>query len=389
MRNNKPYTTETFREKLKELGRDDIEVIGEYVNAHTKIKIKCTNPNCLYEYETIPNSIISRKAGCPVCSKRKIIEGKNDLLTMKPDLKNIIKPGQDIQNIGVGSRKKIQVICPECGNESDIYVYNLSVRGYNCPICGEHWSTPNRFLRSVLSFLLKEKRIKDFKLEYEDNNIKKYRYDGFVLTNNGKKLLIEMQGAQHNAKNKRKKIWVDTIKQVKKDEEKKKEAIKNGYELLAIDCYESSFKYISDNFLRESSPYFYIKEEELEKCWAEIHSSLTKKICDRFNNCQKIVDIAKELNISTDVVTRRLKIGEKLNWCKYSERKRGKGKKVPVVIINEFGEELYVAESFSQAARWLKEKTEENFAVSNIRSVCNGHYKQYKGYKFKYAQKDV
>ena len=380
-KNNKPYTTESFKAKLIELGRKDIEVIGEYVNSHTKIKVKCTNPKCNCEFEITPNSIISKKAGCPICSGRKVVKGINDLLTIRPDLKNLVKPGQNLESVGIGWHEKIKVICPDCGTEGEIIVYNLTTRGYNCPICGEKWSTPNRFLRSILLFLLNNKRIKDMKLEYIDSNIKEYRFDGYVLTNNNKKILIEMQGEQHNKDNKRIKIWEETKKQVEKDKDKKEKAIKNGYKLIEINCYKINFDYISNYFIKNTKEYFTISKEELLECWRDIHKSLTKKICILYNKGYSLVKISKELNISKYTVKRRLKIGNQLGWCKYKPKEN---KKIAVEIIDKNKKVLFVAESLSQASRILEDITGEKYAISNIRSVCMGKYKQYKGYIFKY-----
>ena len=68
-KNNKPYTTESFKAKLIELGRKDIEVIGEYINNKTKIKVKCTKPECGYEWEGSPSSFLNG-TGCPICHKK-------------------------------------------------------------------------------------------------------------------------------------------------------------------------------------------------------------------------------------------------------------------------------------------------------------------------------
>ena len=59
----KNKTTEYFINELKEIN-DDIEILGEYVNNKTKIKCKCKIDG--YEWEVIPHSLLSG-SGCPKC----------------------------------------------------------------------------------------------------------------------------------------------------------------------------------------------------------------------------------------------------------------------------------------------------------------------------------
>ena len=59
--------TEYFINELKEIN-NDIEVLGEYINAFTKIKCKCKKDG--YEWEATPNSLL-RGQGCPKCNESK------------------------------------------------------------------------------------------------------------------------------------------------------------------------------------------------------------------------------------------------------------------------------------------------------------------------------
>ena len=83
----------------------------------------------------------TRGSGCPYCSNNKVLEGYNDLATLRPDLavewnyiKNDILPTQ----ILVGSHKKVWWKCKE-GHEWQSSVANrsnrASRRGTNCPYC--------------------------------------------------------------------------------------------------------------------------------------------------------------------------------------------------------------------------------------------------------------
>ena len=60
-------THEEFINKLKEIN-DNIEVLGEYVNSYTKIKVRCKIDG--YEWEVTPNSLLNGY-GCPKCNESK------------------------------------------------------------------------------------------------------------------------------------------------------------------------------------------------------------------------------------------------------------------------------------------------------------------------------
>ena len=65
--NVKNKTTEYFINELKEVN-DNIEVLGEYKDALTKIKVRCKIDG--HEWEAVPNSLL-RGYGCPKCNESK------------------------------------------------------------------------------------------------------------------------------------------------------------------------------------------------------------------------------------------------------------------------------------------------------------------------------
>jgi hypothetical protein len=64
-----PYTTESFKEKIYELVGDEYELIGEYKNSATKIILK--HNICGYEWETSPVSFIHCDSRCAICFESK------------------------------------------------------------------------------------------------------------------------------------------------------------------------------------------------------------------------------------------------------------------------------------------------------------------------------
>ena len=90
---------------------------------------------CGHEWET---SVKARSKGekCPICSGARVIEGINDLATLKPLLaqewskKNKLKPTE----VSVASHKKIIWKCKH-GHEWEASVKSRTVNGTGCPYC--------------------------------------------------------------------------------------------------------------------------------------------------------------------------------------------------------------------------------------------------------------
>ena len=94
---------------------------------------------CGHEWET---SVKARSKGekCPICSGARVIEGINDLATLKPLLaqewskKNKLKPTE----VSVASHKKIIWKCKH-GHEWEASVKSRTVNGTGCPSDWEEW----------------------------------------------------------------------------------------------------------------------------------------------------------------------------------------------------------------------------------------------------------
>ena len=93
---------------------------------------------CGHEWET---SVKARSKGekCPICSGARVIEGINDLATLKPQLaqewseKNELKPTE----VSVASHKKIIWKCKH-GHEWEASVKSRTVNGTGCPYCSHN-----------------------------------------------------------------------------------------------------------------------------------------------------------------------------------------------------------------------------------------------------------
>ena len=109
-----------------------------------------------HTYEATPNNRVRGK-GCPYCSGRRILPGKNDLLTKNPELaaewdyeKNYpIRP----EDIMPGRNKTAWWICKNCGHNWKA-VINSRSRGSGCPKCAKRFqsSFPEQKLKPHLQW---------------------------------------------------------------------------------------------------------------------------------------------------------------------------------------------------------------------------------------------
>ena len=66
-------TNEQFLQKLKDLGRDDIEPLEEYKGSNKKILCRCKKHN--YEWKVTPDELY-RGSGCPKCKSEGVSRAK-------------------------------------------------------------------------------------------------------------------------------------------------------------------------------------------------------------------------------------------------------------------------------------------------------------------------
>lgn len=110
------------------------------IGSDRKVWWKCRF--CGYEWESAPNSSNRResyKKGCPVCQRKVVWVGHNDLATTNPTLAsewNYEKNGElTPTSITDGSNKKVWWTCSKCGNEWQAVVEKRNKGKCNCPNC--------------------------------------------------------------------------------------------------------------------------------------------------------------------------------------------------------------------------------------------------------------
>lgn len=160
-------THEQFMERLQQINTN-IEILGTYINANTKIKCKCKIDG--YEWESTPSRLLHGH-GCPKC-------GGNVKLAHEEFITKLKQVNPNIQVLGtyIGSKIKIKCRCEVDGYEWEAWPNNL-LSGQGCPKCGakrtaqKQTMTHEDFMRK---FYKKNKHAQDIEIlgTYKNNKTK-------------------------------------------------------------------------------------------------------------------------------------------------------------------------------------------------------------------------
>lgn len=164
------YNTETFKKKMKIIS-PSIVVMGDYINAHTKIKCRCSQCQSLFEMK--PNAL-SNGSGCKKCSIED--RAKSQLKPIKQFKKEVFEIVQnEYQVLGEyrGTERNIKMKHATCGEEFDVRPHNF-LSGTRCPKCngGVRKKTTNYYKKELFDLVGKEYAFLDL---YKGNK-KKHKY---------------------------------------------------------------------------------------------------------------------------------------------------------------------------------------------------------------------
>ncbi|MBM7835722.1 hypothetical protein [Clostridium sardiniense] len=377
-----------FEKKLQQKYHGEYLVIGEYINANTKILIR---HSCGYEYQVAPNKIYNAGRKCPVCANRKIIKGINDIATTHPQLVKYFVNVEDSYKYSYSSSKEVLMECPDCGYQKILRIADLTNKRFSCPKCSDGISYPEKFVFNVLNQL-------NVKFQYQKSNFEwiplntinapQYYYDFYI---EGDNILIEVQGELHYKQSKFEKAR--SLKFIKKnDEDKKKLAIKNNIKTyLQLDCQKSDMEYIKYEISNsELSNIYDLSQIDWLKCHEYACSSRVKEVCDFWNNGTKDIKIVSNyFKLSCNTIRNYLKHGEDLGWSNYSQwcmREKDysyiKKSCKPIICIDN--------NRIFSGCNELARQSESLFGVKllpgQISMVCNNKSKHHKGYHFKYIK---
>lgn len=94
-----------------------------------------------HEWETTGNSRVSGGTGCPTCAGQRILDGFNDLATVRPDIAADWHPTKN------GDRRPSEVTASNgtkawwfgrCGHEWESVIASRTGQGVGCPVCSGH-----------------------------------------------------------------------------------------------------------------------------------------------------------------------------------------------------------------------------------------------------------
>lgn len=175
------WNTESFRLKIKELN-PNIDVIGEYVNAHEKIRCKCLLDGHIWD--TAPTHLLHTGRGCPKCNggvRKTHEEFIKQVKQINPEIKVIGKYERDNQ--------KIKLKCVKCGNAWETKPTHI-IQGHGCPNCKSSLGEKEiaRTLDGLKYHYVRQKRFKECTDKYT------LPFDFYIPE---LKTCIEYDGEQH------------------------------------------------------------------------------------------------------------------------------------------------------------------------------------------------
>ena len=228
---NRCRTTESFKQEMKVIN-PNIEIIGEYINVHTKIKCKCNIDG--YEWDALPHNLINGE-GCRKCFVKRNSLNNTHTQEWFNSIMNILHPDIEVLSPFVKMQEKVKCKCKKCEYEWNSNPKDLK-HGTGCPICKQSHGEEciNRWLKQNNIYYFREYRFSDCIYK------RTLPFDFYLPDYN---LCIEYQGEQHYrpvtfngcskviAKNK---FEMQKIK----DKIKKEYCINNGISFLEISYKE-------------------------------------------------------------------------------------------------------------------------------------------------------
>lgn len=359
-------THEQFVDEMLYVNKN-IEILGRYNGANTKIKVKCKI--CGEVWEAIPSNLL-RGTNCPKCHCNNIDISKT-IANTHPHLSKLLYEKEDAYKYSYGSKEKVDWICPYCGEVvKGISIQKIVSRKHiPCKKCSDGISYPNKFMAS----LLRQLNV-DFESEYSPNWIFPKRYDFYISKYN---IIIEMDGAiGHGGKTFDGKDGTDLYNT---DVYKDNVALSKGINVIRIDSKVSEKDYISKNILSSLlADYFDLSAIDWEKCEKDSLSSMMIRTIELWNKLEDIQSIMNSLSLSRVTVLRYLHKGDKLGLCNYNPQnqmeKSGRSNissayektKIPVICLDN----NMIFDSIKEANIWLGLNAHSHGITDNCRGIA-------------------
>lgn len=366
----KKYTKEEFVSLLVQK-TNDIKLIGDYNGIFIDTDFQC-NKN--HSFSARPHNILNRLS-CPVCSGKKIVQGINDLWTVRPDVAIMLQNKENGYTNGIGSHNKELFVCPECHKVSNKDISKVVSRGFNCNYCSDGISFPNKMLRYILTNL----DVNNIIFEWSPDWLKPRKYDGYFELQ-GQSYVVEMDGGIGHGN----KGFGNNTNSLTIDQEKDNLATEHNVEVIRIDCNytdtSTRFEYIKFNILQSRlSEIINLSSILWDECLRFALSSNIIKAANLYNSLYNIEDIAKLLQCHRSTARDWLKQASQIDLCDYSPNtiRYHTSRRLPsnTVGIQQVDYEDNVVASFVSVAEAYR-----NTGINNISAVLNGRQKSAGGF---------
>lgn len=225
---------------------------------------------------------------------------------------------EDAKAYTVSSGKRINVTCPNCGNNKNILISSINSRKSISCNCDDKRSYPEKFMGDILMQLgVKfETEVTTSTFSWCNNR----RYDFYIPSLN---VIIETHGGQHYKNNKRGR----TLEEEQENDRYKRElALANGIEhYIELDCRYSELEYIKNSILNSKlNELFDLSKVDWHKCEEfAIKYNLIKDVCEYWNKRDYLAstnDLANIFKVSKGIIRSCLSKGDALGWCKYDTK---------------------------------------------------------------------
>ena len=185
----KRKTTESFSKEVEVKTNGTVSLVGEYINASTKVRLK---HSCGYEWEVYPSSFLYHAGRCPLCCgrvKKTPEEFRNEFTKLAGNDYSLLSEYST-------SHKTIKIKHDTCGHIYEIKAYSF-LQGRRCPLCANVGKSKGE--DTILNYL-KDNNIK-FSYQYPIKSIEcnwPLRMDFAILDDEDNIVaFIEYDGIQH------------------------------------------------------------------------------------------------------------------------------------------------------------------------------------------------
>lgn len=343
---------------------------------------------CGHEFQALPTNVfIKNEIHCPVCSGHIVLVGVNDLWTTNPKLANKLKNSKDGYKYTIGSNKKIEWICPDCGA---IILKSPSKMNQSlsfCQKCSKLNSYGEKFISELLNQLC-EIYEKEKVFDWSDNK----RYDFYLPEKN---CIIEVHGKQHYSNSDFSGFGGKSyIEEQLNDEYKKELAIKNGIKnYIVIPNKKSHKEDIEHNIMESMLPIilcFTHDDIDWDKCHSFCLTNITKSICNYYENEEKdLLKIAKHFGYCKNTIRKHLKDGAISGLCSYNpqENRQDANIKNGLRVVNNMSRKVLQKDSFGRIIKEYSsiQSAQRDLKISHIWDVIVGQRKTAGGYIWEYV----